>query len=406
MNGNPSSAAICFSKLAIIVLLVITMGALSLAGCANGQGSTPSQQSASSETTPKPAASVENLRVTKDKDSGTILFDISIDDFNQSGFAYGDSVNIMFSNGFEMWGIPYYNGYYGDVDEMLLVAYPSSSCIKALENYSDSLWSTSGLTDGDTATISLAEPGAYLNVQEALDITYTNERSDYESDEQFANFRTSVGGALKQGVVYRSASPIDNSYNRAPYVEALMKQAAVAYVLDLSDSSDEADALIAEDKEQGIDVSYFEELYTTDRVATLNLSASYPSDDFARSLAGGLVQMSQHEGPYLAHCVEGKDRTGFVCMLLQALCGASYDEMLTDYMITYDNYYGITQESDPSKYDAISNLNLDGMLWFLAGDDDVADLATVDYAESARNYLKNGGMTDEQIDALVARLTQ
>ncbi|WP_315572647.1 hypothetical protein [Lancefieldella rimae] len=34
---------------------------------------------------------------------------------------------------------------------------------------------------------------------------------------------------------------------------------------------------------------------------------------------------------------------------LEALCGASYDEMLDDYMISYDNYYGINKEKDKAR---------------------------------------------------------
>ena len=93
-------------------------------------------------------------------------------------------------------------------------------------------------------------------------------------------------------------------------------------------------------------------------------------------------------------------------MVLETLCGATYDEMLADYMKTYANFYGVTKESDPSKYDAIAGLNLDGMMRYLAHADDGADLTAIDYSGYAREYLRKGGMTDEQIDALVARLTK
>ncbi|MBQ3302876.1 MAG: tyrosine-protein phosphatase [Eggerthellaceae bacterium] len=242
-------------------------------------------------------------------------------------------------------------------------------------------------------------------MQESFDISYTNERSGYDSDEQFANFRSLAGGTMREGAVYCSASPVDNEYNRAAYVEALMEKAGIAYVLDLSDNANEVDGFIAEAQEQGVDVSYFIRLREARLVGELDLSASYPSQQFAETLASGLVQMSQHDGPYLAHCSEGKDRTGVVCALLEALCGASYDELAADYMTTFGNYYGITQKEDPVKYDAIVHLNLDGILSFLAGVDDEADLSAIDYIEPARAYLKMGGMTDEQIDALVARLS-
>ena len=44
------------------------------------------------------------------------------------------------------------------------------------------------------------------------------------------------------------------------------------------------------------------------------------------------------------HGLEGKDRTGFMCAVLQMLCGASYEEILEYYMKTYENYYKITKK--------------------------------------------------------------
>lgn len=42
----------------------------------------------------------------------------------------------------------------------------------------------------------------------------------------------------------------------------------------------------------------------------------------------------------------------------------------------------------------------------LAKVDEGADLTCIDYTEPARDYMRSGGMTDEQIDAFVARLKQ
>ena len=350
--------------------------------------------------------SLPDRPVIRDTSFGGVYIDIEIEDFNELGFAYGDSVDIVFSNGYELRGIPYYNGYYVNVGDPLLVGYPGYPHIEAALNYGDSLWAVAGLEEGDTATVTLASPGAFRAVQEAFDITYLSDRSAYPnlSDAQFANYRSLSGGALREGAVYRSASPIDNEYCRASYVEAQMGATGIAFVLDLSDNADEVDAFMAQSIADGVDVSYFSRLRDAGCTAELDLNASYPSQAFAEKLAAGFVEMSGHEGPYLIHCIEGKDRTGFACILLEALAGASYDEMANDYMLTYANYYGITRESDPDKYDTIVGLHFDGMLRFLSGSEDGADLRSLDYSGYARDYLKRGGMTDEQIDALIERI--
>ena len=130
---------------------------------------------------------------------------------------------------------------------------------------------------------------------------------------------------------------------------------------------------------------------------------NFGSSEFQQKLASGLVAMSEHEGPYLVHCTEGKDRTGFVCLLLEALCGASYDEIVTDYMITYKNYYGITQTDDPDRYTVIVEKLLDPMIQVVAGDG--VDIKTADLKTCAEKFLQNVGMTQEQITTLQARLS-
>ena len=391
-----------FSQAVIVILLAIGVGAGALAGCSAQQPGTSQQVAQQSQTELR----LENVPILRDENFGGIYLDMTIDEFNESGFTFGDGVDITFSNGYELKGIPYYNGYYVNVGDPVLVGYPGYPHVQAALNNADPLWTVSGVSEGDTATVVLSGPGVFLSTQDAFDIAYSDERGDYDSDVEFANFRALTGGNMKAGAAYRSASPVDNVHNRAPYVNELMAQAGVAYVLDLSDNPAEVEECLAEDAADGVDVADFVRLHDAGLVGMPDLSSSYPTDKFARSLAASLVEMSQHDGPYLVHCVEGKDRTGFVCILLEALCGATYDEMLADYMITYDNYYGITRESDPEKFDAIYGLNFDGMMRYLAEADDGADLSAIDYAEPVRSYLRRGGMTDEQIDALVEKLTQ
>ena len=146
-------------------------------------------------------------------------------------------------------------------------------------------------------------------------------------------------------------------------------------------------------------------MYESDNVIPLDMNADYHSEDFARKVAEGFVAISEQEGPYLIHCVEGKDRTGFVCALAEALAGASYEEIVDDYMLSYENYYDITEESDPESYDAIKTLNIDGMLTYLAGCE-AEELPSADLAAGARKYLRSAGMSDAQIDAFLERIAQ
>ena len=389
-------------RLLIVFMVLILM----LTGCRKKEPDKPDE-----------TAKAENLATLHETEFGGVYIVITIDEFNNLGFMYGDSVNVEFSNGYRLEDIPYYNGYYVDAGEALLIAYPGYDYIKAAINYGEdlweraglkasrdenTLWKTAALDEHSTATITLNEAGKYLDIQEARDINYSDDRTKYPSDIVFANFRNFVMGDLKEGVMYRSASPCDNQHNRAPYVDALIKEAQVNCILNLSDNDSKIEKYIAR---SDFNSPYFLELYNNGNVYPIALNMNYLSDEFAAKIAQGFIDISEKEGPYLIHCTEGKDRTGFVCMLIEALAGAGYQEIADDYMVTYDNYYEITETKDPRKYKTILEKNLEAMLKFVVGDDKV-DIKTADLSGYALNYLLKAGMSNEQIDRFLRRITK
>ena len=339
--------------------------------------------------------------VIHEEEFGGVYINLSIEDFNALGFTYGDSLDIVFSNGYKLEGIPYYNGYYTQNGEALLVAYPGYPYIDACINNGDSLWTLAGLTENDTATITRVEHGKFSAIQNARDIHYKDDRALFTSDAEFANFRSVKGTGIQADTLYRSASPCDNRHNRAPYVDALIRDAGVQCILNLSDNEEKLQGYLAA---EDFNSPYFLSLYENGNVIPLALNMNYGSAEFREKVANGLIEMTAHDGPYLVHCTEGKDRTGFVCLLLEALCGASYQEIVDDYMITYDNYYKITKESDPERYGVIIENVLDPMLYSIVGNKD-ADLSAADLAEAAAQLLLNAGMTETQLSALKAKLS-
>ena len=238
-------------------------------------------------------------------------------------------------------------------------------------------------------------------MQEALSLSYSSERSDYADDKTFANFRELSGGMLKEGLLYRSASPIDDTYNRVTIANGLAKDAGIRFVVDLADSNEEIAGFASDNREMGVDASFFLELNDKGNVVPLNLDADFMSRSCETAITNALRELASHDGPYLIHCLEGKDRTGFACILLESLAGATYDELRRDYMITYANYYGVTEESDHERYDTIVRIKLDDMLAGFTHAKEGDDLKAMDYAEAARAYLREGGMTDEEIERLV-----
>lgn len=336
--------------------------------------------------------------VVKDEEFGNVYIDKTIDEFNALGFAFGDSVDIEFDNGKSFKDVPYYSGYYVPVGEMLVCGYPGYPHPVIAENYGAGTWEGFGVNEGTKVTITLNEKAKYLAVQELFALSYSDERKDFKSDIVFANFREVKGGSIREGMFYRSASPCDDQHKRAACTNALAEQAGIRFVLNLSDNETKYAGYV---ETEGFASLYYDSLYREGNVLLLAMNANYRSDAFAKTVSEAFLEMTKHEGPVLIHCVEGKDRTGFVCTLLLALSGASAQEIIDDYMITYDNYYGITKENNPDKYEAILG-NVYDFLYCLCNAEKGADIGSLDLKAGALSYLVRGGLTAEQIGSIEA----
>ncbi len=364
---------------------------------------------------------------------------ISIKDFIALGFEFGDACSVVLENDlyrYEFKSVPFYNGYYTKTGVPLLCGYGYAVKENRGDDYqytrtdypylrfcfnNREMWNLLHLTTDMKCTITLVDRGGFDYEQKLVgSLTYSKDFEDYEAkdgaskEEVFANFRAVRSDAIKENVLFRSASPFDNANNRAPYVNDLAKANGIDYVLNLADSEKK----IENYKENEIwpELDYARQLLDNDRVCLMAMSAAYEGAAYQSALARGLESALAHNATkILFHCTEGKDRTGFVGVVLESLCGASYKEMRDDYMITYDNYYNLTEESDKTAYDYIVELKFNDMIDYLltfdpsleAKEDGTYDLAAVtpeNYAAAARNLLAKAGMSEENLQALIALL--
>ena len=333
-------------------------------------------------------------KVTEIEKYGHALLDITIEKTFYLGYELGDSVNVVFDNGYTLTDIPLFDGYYVDRGMPLLRAYPTHKNIAVCINYGK-LNEEGNINVNDKVTISLNQKGKYLADELLNSLVYSNERKDYSSDSEFANFREIKIGAIKKDRLFRSASPIDNANNRASYANNLMASVIIRSVLNLADTEEDVKQHI---NNSSFDSNYYLNLFESGSVITLGLPIDYYSDSFGETLVSGIKKLSDMPTPYLIHCTEGKDRAGFASALLEALSGCTEDEIITDYMESFKNYYKITKENNPEKYNAIVDKNIVQMLNVIKGTN--ATLET-----GAYTYLKKYGMTDDQIINLIYKLT-
>ena len=322
---------------------------------------------------------------------GHAELDIAVEDFDAAGFALGDIVTV--TAGTYEADVPYLNGYYVDRGEGLVRAYPGDTNIAVCINY-QSFAEVAGIDVGDPVTLTLKEKAGALTLQEVNNLVYTNDRDDYASDEIFANFRPVIEGKL-----YRSASPIDNKYNRAATADRLIRDAGVRTVMDMaSTDADIAGFIAAADFAS----PHYKALYEAGNVIALGLPVDFASDSFAEGVVKGFTFLSEHETPYDVHCVEGKDRTGFAIMMLEMLIGFDTDEIVADYMTTYENYYGVEVGSEA--YDMIAENNVKDMMRMVAGLESGAPLDGVEWKAAGEQFLLSHGMSAEALARLEGKL--
>ena len=337
-------------------------------------------------------------KITSYNEFGAAMLSFTETDMTNAGFTLGDVISITIDDKKEIV-MPYYDGFYTRNGEFLCVAYPTypSICFTA-----NNIGLPKELTDleGHSVTVRMKEKGGCLDVQTALSMKYSNERIEYPdlSDAEFANARTVKAGNIPSGILYRSSSPFSNDIKRDIYVSEYLQQEKVRTVLNLADNEEKM--LSYKDIPP-----YSLSLWKEGNVILCPLKADPTADDYNNRLIEALKQLPSHPAPYLVHCMEGKDRTGYVCALLEGLCGATYEEIVADYLVTYDNYYYINPAKDPVLCNTLVSLRLNTCLMFYANVSDESQLPNIDYAKAFSSYLLSHGMTQQQLDALVHTLT-
>lgn len=324
------------------------------------------------------------------------MLDLTKEDLAKAGITLGDVVSITIDG--KTFDVPYFDGYYTRYGELLLVAYPSYATLCFAASSTGLPAELSGL-EGHTVAVKMKEKEGCLQVQTAMSMKYSNDRSDYPgiSDAEYANVRAVNVGKIASGVLYRSSTPFTDITCRAYYASAFLESQGVKTVLNLADNE--------EDMSSYEMPSFSRTLWEGGNVILCPLKADPTASDFNNRLIAALKELPSRPAPYVVHCLEGKDRTGYVCALLEGLCGATYEEIVADYLITYDNYYNRNPENDPEVCNTLVTLKLNPCLMHYADVADETQLPNVDYAKAFSAYLLSHGMSQQQLDALVQALT-
>ena len=409
------------AKLAVMITAVLT--AASISACAIPQVSIPAAPAAETETAAETAEPdvVEDTDVTipeieagieEVKKAGNIQLTVSPDTMREMGYEPADIILVRIGDS-EM-EMPIGTAY-SDVDNGKPLCCFKVSSADGLEhatlsiNYGNLLeamglgtinkidadpgfevvWAD-GIDESVPVYISMVEKQGYTEYElHKLTAVRTNERADYAklTDEEYANFREVDTSGIKPGILFRSSSPIDPSLNRNAEADAALLAAGVKTIVNMTDNAEGMKAYS----------DYELTAYSDCNIIALNMGMDFFAEDFKERLAEGFRFMVANPGPYLIHCKEGKDRTGFAAAILECLMGANTTEVVRDFMLTFYNFYDLSPDSE--QYMQIADSNIKKTLAEAFGIASLDDEG-IDLSACAENYLKEIGMTDEEIQAL------
>lgn len=317
---------------------------------------------------------------------GNLETDLVASQLMNAGYEYGDMVTVMVGeNSYEAPIVSTYS----DVDVGNFLIRIKGEKVYFAINYGNCMKKT-GASEGSKIKVSMQDKGSYLLEYKTRHLTKSEMREDYSSDEVFANFRNVTVGDIEKGELYRSCNP-SLADARAPFAEKLAKEHDIKTIINLADSKESL-------MEHMNTITWYKKMYEEGHVILLDMDIDYASEEFGAKLAKGLIFMSENEGPYLIHCNEGKDRAGFASVILEALMGASLEEIQTDYMLSYKNYYNVEKGTAQYNYIADTPYN---MLMTIADGIEVTDANLV---KIAKNYLMKIGLNKMQIENIMDEL--
>lgn len=247
-------------------------------------------------------------------------------------------------------------------------------------------------------TISAAAETYDFSNQETVDMSYTDMSNTSVSDADFGNFRNVKAGRIGTFNLFRSQHPA-NGTSRSISANKLAKKNAISAVLNLSDSDKKLNTYFVKNKIAS--TYYYRTLYAKGNVHLANMKGQYNETVYRKQIVECMRFIIRKQGPYLVHCEVGRDRTGFVILLIESLMGASYTYMFKDYAQSYISRDGLTYEQARKKSIPLIN----EIMSRITGKPKNTGWGKLNLSYYAELYLKKGGMSPAELNTLKRNLS-
>lgn len=208
--------------------------------------------------------------------------------------------------------------------------------------------------------------------------------------EEYANFREVTTTGMGEHVLFRSSSPVDPSIGRSHYADSLAKEAGIKGFINLADTQMDLDS----------SPDFKKTYYSTQKYVCAQMTMDFMSQTNRERIAWAIYFIMGNDGPYLIHCVEGKDRTGFLVAVLEALMGATLDEIKADYVKSFSNFYNAPNGIQIPLTDEEKGWFADVVVENLKIAFELESLDKVSLSDAAFSYLRRIGFSEQEISRL------
>ena len=185
------------------------------------------------------------------------------------------------------------------------------------------------------------------------------------------------------------------------YADQMLKEHKVKAILNLDNNSSTI-------KQSSYPKStYYRSLFNAGKVCARSISGVTDSSSWRNGIVDRVRFFAKNEGPYAVHCWIGRDRTGFVIILLECLMNVPFENMYNDYIKSDENFRN-TGRFDNNTISGFSK-DLKIITGKSAADTKhpkASDWKNVNFVACAENYLRKGGMTNSEIQKLKSNLAK
>lgn len=262
---------------------------------------------------------------------------------------------------------------------------------------------------GCNVKVEVIKKSGYAKTRNLVDVAKKLTYEELGKDNlAYANFRdiTTVGtisSYMHDKCVFRGSSPFnakDNPDDRDFVADAYLGFFGIKSEVSLANTNDKIAELMLEveaKRPYSNTLTYYKESQMGGDISEKKFFAVDLGSDYydmshddkdamnTRKVFEYIAARCQNEAdkhlPVYIHCNEGKDRTGFIVMVLEALGGVPLEEIVSDAMLTFKNYYNVSVANNKEKYDTLANLLIYRHVYSILLEDPCKELPEINWYE-------------------------